>query len=440
MEPETFKMMAVIIITIITCICLVLIVLFIPTVKIKKFNLSIYWIAVLVGALIILCTGLLSFKEAWKGLTANTSINPLKIIGIFISMTILSIFLDELNFFKYLANETLKRAKTSQIKLFIYLLLSVSLLTIFTSNDIIILTFTPFLCYFSKNANIDPIPYLVAEFVSANTWSMMLIIGNPTNIYLATSCGINFIQYLKVMVVPTIFGGITSVGVLLLLFYKRLLKPIDPVVEDVIIKDKILLWIGIVHLSICTILLVISSYIKIEMWIITLSFAGSLIIVSLIYKIFRKSKPKELIKCLKRAPWELIPFIISMFILVLALDKYNVTTKIGNILKKGEVILNFGISSIITANIINNIPMSVLFTSITKSLDEKAIEAAVYASIVGSNIGAFLTPVGALAGIMFTNILKKHETKFSFLDFLKYGCIIAIPTLFATLGGLYIFY
>ena len=52
---------------------------------------------------------------------------------------------------------------------------------------------------------------------------------------------------------------------------------------------------------------------------------------------------------------------------------------------------------------------------------------AVYASIIGSNIGAFLTPTGALAGIMFTNLVNEHQTKYSFLDFIKYGAIISLP-------------
>ena len=56
-------------------------------------------------------------------------------------MTILSIYLDELGFFSYLANKTLERAGKSQLKLFLYLYLIVSLLTVFTSNDIIILSF-----------------------------------------------------------------------------------------------------------------------------------------------------------------------------------------------------------------------------------------------------------------------------------------------------------
>ncbi|MEG1535559.1 MAG: ArsB/NhaD family transporter, partial [Clostridia bacterium] len=62
----------------------------------------------------------------------------------------------------------------------------------------------------------------------------------------------------------------------------------------------------------------------------------------------------------------------------------------------------------------------------------------VFASVIGSNIGAFLTPVGALAGIMWSSILRHNGIKFSFVDFLKYGFAIAIPTLLASLGGLYL--
>ncbi len=62
-----------------------------------------------------------------------------------------------------------------------------------------------------------------------------------------------------------------------------------------------------------------------------------------------------------------------------------------------------------------------------------ANNAAVYASIIGSNIGAFLTPTGALAGIMFTNLVNEHDTKYSFVDFVKYGAIISLPIIATTL-------
>jgi hypothetical protein len=90
------------------------------------------------------------------------------------------------------------------------LYITVAILTVFTSNDIIILSFTPFVCYFAKNAHIDPMPYLAAEFIAANTWSMALIIGNPTNIYLVTATGGDFVSYAKVMLIPTLVAGVVS--------------------------------------------------------------------------------------------------------------------------------------------------------------------------------------------------------------------------------------
>ena len=77
--------------------------------------------------------------------------------------------------------------------------------------------------------------------------------------------------------------------------------------------------------------------------------------------------------------------------------------------------------------------MSVLFSSVPHmSLEINNIKA-IYATIIGSNIGAFLTPIGALAGIMFTSLLSKYEVNYGFKKFVKYGIIISIPTLLVAL-------
>ena len=78
--------------------------------------------------------------------------------------------------------------------------------------------------------------------------------------------------------------------------------------------------------------------------------------------------------------------------------------------------------------------MSILYTNIANSLTEAPYFHAVYASIIGSNIGAFLTPIGALAGIMFSSLVNENNVRFSFLDFIKYGVIISIPVLTVALG------
>ncbi len=423
------------------CVALVLTVLTNPSINIGKYHIRIfYWTAPVLGSIALLLFRLLPLPVMWEGLTSSGSINPLKILTLFISMTTLSIYLDEVGFFSYIAGISLKFAKTSQLRLFCVLFLLVSVLTVFTSNDIIILTFTPFICYFSKKAEIDPMPYLFGEFVAANTWSMMLIIGNPTNIYLATANGIGFGTYTAHMLLPTLFAGITAFLLLLMIFRKPLSQPISIKEEKPAIRDKGLVIIGLLHLVFCTVLLILSSYIGLEMWYITLSFAVSLFLCVTIYKKKKGVKERVLLHTIMRAPWELIPFVLSMFLLVLTLDRYQVTTIISDFFGTDHLVWKYGITSFLAANVMNNIPMSVAFSSIVSHLPEADRLPAAYASIIGSNIGAYFTPLGALAGIMWSGILNKMGIPFSFRKYISYGIRISIPVLIAALVGLLIYF
>lgn len=429
-------MVATIIISVITCICLILSVLLFPKIKLFGKQLNTYWIVCLLGAGFILLFQGISLKEVWEGLTADSGINPLKILVLFISMTFLSVFLDELGFFKYLATLATKNAKTNQMTLFFTLYFLISVLTVFTSNDIVILTFTPFICYFAKNTKIDPIPYLVAEFAAANTWSMMLIIGNPTNVYLATSANINFISYLKVMALPTLLAGVAEVLVLILLFRKKLREPLCVEISEERIQDKPSLVIGLAHLGVCLVLLTISSYVRLDMWLICLFCAVSLIVCAGGIAIAKKRPPVILANTAKRLPWDLIPFVIAMFIVVLALEKQQVTNVLRDLLGEKQTVFRYGFSSFLACNLINNIPMSVLFSTIPNMSASTQTYQAIYSTIVGSNVGAFLTPIGALAGIMFTDLINKQNVRYSFPAFIKYGVIISLPTLMMALVGL----
>ncbi len=431
-------MLATLVISILTCLSLILSVLFFPKVKIFKKQLNTYFLVCLAGAMLILLFNCISLEEAFNGLTVKSDINPFKILILFISMTFLSVFLDEVGFFSYLASFATKKAKSNQLTLFIILYALVSILTVFTSNDIVILTFTPFICYFAKNTKINPIPYLVAEFAAANTWSMMLIIGNPTNIYLATAWGINFIDYFKVMALPTFIAGIVELTIMYLLFRKQLKAPLIYNEEEVKISDKPSLIIGLSHLGACLIMLVISSYVDLPMWIISLVSAVSLIIFAISFSVARKKPLKPLLSTAKRLPWDLIPFVLSMFIIVLALGKQGVTEKIRVLLGEQNVILSYGYTSFLACNLINNIPMSVLYSTIPNMPTMALNMQAVFSTIIGSNIGAFLTPIGALAGIMFTGLVTKHNVKYTFKSFILYGIIISIPTITSALLGLMI--
>ena len=431
-------MIPTIVISIITFVLIAVSILLFPTIRIGKIKLNTYWIIALLAAIILLSFSFAPLGEVTNQLTNNSSINPLKIIVLFFSMTVLSIYLDEVGLFKYLANLAARRANNNQFILFIILYFLTAALTIFTSNDIVILTFTPFICFFCKNSKINPIPYLVAEFVAANTWSIMFIIGNPTNIYLATSARITFFDYFKIMAIPTICAGIAEFLILFLLFARKLKAPLQSSHEECKIENKVALFIGLGHLLVCLVFLIISSYINVEMWLISLICACSLLICSIVISLFTKKNWSYITGSLKKLPYQLVPFFLSMFVIVVALNQQGVSEKIAEFLGNQNSIWVYGYSSFLSSNLINNIPMSILFSNLCSTMNGLAYKEAVFASVIGSNIGAFLTPMGALAGIMFTGLVNKHDTKFTFIDFIKYGVIISIPTISVALAMLHL--
>jgi arsenical pump membrane protein len=300
----------------------------------------------------------------------------------------------------------------------------------------VVLTFTPFICYFAKHARIDPVPYLVCEFVAANTWSMALIIGNPTNIYLAASAGVGFAEYLTVMLLPTVMAGIVSLGMLWVLFHRRLCTPMEPAEHVEHIEDKPTVTLSIFALGSCILLMVFSSYADIPMWLIAAFSCLSLYLVVIPELLWRHRTLSPVTHSLLRAPFDVIPFVLSMFVLVMGLEDVGVTSRLSAFLLGEGEILRVGVGSFLAANLVNNIPMSVLFSSVVSPVGGALHPGALYAAVIGSNIGAFFTPLGALAGIMWMALLKQHHVKLSFGKFVALGALISIPTLLASLAGL----
>ena len=87
-----------------------------------------------------------------------------------------------------------------------------------------------------------------------------------------------------------------------------------------------------------------------------------------------------------------------MFIIIVV-GKSGLTKTIALLIGNDHTVLKYGILSFLSANVINNIPMSALFSTIITSVEPSLIKGAVFASIIGS----FLTLIGALARIMWNN-------------------------------------
>ncbi|MBO4541464.1 MAG: hypothetical protein J5736_05770, partial [Bacilli bacterium] len=333
-------------------------ILFFPEIKLGRVRVGTYWLIALFGAVVFLLSGLAPIEEVLSELTSEGNMNPLKILVLFFSMTLLSVFLDEVGLFSYLASLATRKANKNQFTLFFILYALTALLTVFTSNDIVILTFTPFICFFCKSSKINPIPYLVAEFTAANTWSLMLLIGNPTNIYLASAAGIGFFDYFKTMALPTLLAGGVEFSVLLLLFHRKLRIPLQAVEEEAHIENKPALALGLIHLLVCLLFLILSGYLQFPMWAVASICAGSLFVSAAFLFLIKRGGWHYLGGTIRKLPYPLIPFFLSMFVIVVALNEQGISEKIASLLGKGNPIWTYGFSSFFVSNLINNIPMS----------------------------------------------------------------------------------
>ena len=240
--------------------------------------------------------------------------------------------------------------------------------------------------------------------------------------------------YLSVMWLPTLLCGLLSFATLFLLFRGELKKEMSTdFSRSHVFMNRPLVAVGLVHLGVCTVLLAIGGYLGWEMWTVSLIAVVSLVCFALLISRLQKKEPAALVTCLHRAPWSLIPFMLGMFVIVLALSEQGVTAALSTLLSSLPPVLSYGALSALLSNVMNNIPMSVLMGSVVA--EQGSLEA-IYATVIGSNLGALLTPIGALAGIMWGSMLKAQGIRMRYLDFVKYGVIILIPALFGALFGL----
>lgn len=168
-----------------------------------KFQLHYSYVPVLGVLLMLACQGL-SGQDFVRGIVGEQHIQPYGILILFMALAYMSASLDMTGVFAWLALRiTIQSRGRGRLLFILYFVLS-GIVTTFTSNDVSIMTLTPIIYYFASATSADPIPFLTAEFTSANIWSMALFIGNPTNIIVASAVGMSFLDYSKWMLLPTL--------------------------------------------------------------------------------------------------------------------------------------------------------------------------------------------------------------------------------------------
>ena len=416
-------------------VSLLLFVAVIIAVLAKPKNLNIA-IPPIIGSIVLLLTGIIKIKDVlyvWD-VVWNATFTLVAII-------LLSIVLDRIGFFSYLAVKIAKRSGGSIARLFFFIIfLSAGVSAVF-SNDGSILVMTPITYEVLKNINAERksyFPFLVATGFICDAASTPLSISNLVNIISTGFFSIRFLDYFYVMAVPDLVTIFLSSLLLFLLFKKSIGSRFDVNLlpdPDSFVRDRPLFMAAffltgglIVAYAIASSYLVPISFIAIP----------SVFLFSVI-AIKRKCTDSSFL--LRKTPWAIIFFSFGMFIVVYALAKTGLSLYIGSLFLElygnsslaGYLAIGFVISFF--ASVMNNLPSVILVNITISSIHLKSL---VFLNVLANDIGTKMTPIGSLATLLWLNILRGKGERIDVARFMKTGVIVTIPVLLAGISILWL--
>lgn len=383
--------------------------------------------AAFIGAIIAVLF-LLKPHQVLEALGISTQEMPVPLVTtwnvviILITLMIISSLLDDYGFFEYCARKAIHASRNRGDRLFLYTYLVVSFIALFAGNDVVILTTTPIILLFCKNAGINPKPYMYASFFAANTFSMPLYIGNLTNILIGDSFGLDYFAFTKYMLFPTIAAAFINFYLLKYIFRNQIPQSFNSKDNfEVVIKNRSLVILGLATLLCVIILGGIANYYRVPISVVTL--AGALVLMVC---------ERRIVHRLTGISWNVVIFVIGLFIVVKGLDVSGVNGKIGEMvfasMSDNIFIATYSVSllSALMCNLVNNIPMTAMMLSIIQQagLSPAMNTAMGYSLVIGSNLGANFTTFGALAGILWVESGRRYGWKTSLTDLLKIGLFV----------------
>lgn len=217
-------------------------------------------------------------SEIRDGIVGTDGVKPYNILILFFSLAYMAITLDITGVLQAAAFWVSNKGGSHGYKLFFYFYLMLTALSVLLGNDPVILSGTAFLVYYTKVTELNPMSWLMSEFAAANTASMVLFVGNPTNVVICEGFSVNNAAFTAYTILP--FLGCSVACLVALGFQFRKSKYIPrrlAVTEDLDVRSVLLdptgAWVGSALLGTCLIVIIIVSFFHVDVWKISLPFA-----------------------------------------------------------------------------------------------------------------------------------------------------------------------
>lgn len=364
---------------------------------------------------------------------------------------VMAIVLESFGFFYWAAELLTKKAKGSGIRLFWLTNLFCFLMTLFVNNDGSILITTPILLLLLQNMqlkNREKLPYLISGALIATASSAPIGVSNIVNLIALKIVDMDLYMHTAMMFVPASLGLVLLTTLLFALFYKTLPKKLPKVVQWSLMpgshplkepypkEDRnkfmrnILIFVFCVRIS-----LFVASYIHFPVSLTAV--IGSAFLLGWRW-LYLKIPPTDM---LKKTPWYILIFAFCMYVIIYGLNNIGLTEWLIHILQPivSGSLLNasvwMGIMLSVLSNLFNNHPALMIgtLTLTNMGLDPITLKISYLASVIGSDVGSLLLPIGTLATLMWMHIVRRGGVKISWGDYLKVTSIVIPITLIFTL-------
>jgi len=401
-------------------------------------GLNIGWPA-LGGAIVALLTGVVHIADIPTviGIVWDATLT-------FVAVIIISLILDEIGFFAWAALHVARLAGGNRRRALVFIMLLGATIAAFFANDGAALILTPIVYEMVVALKFDAkraLAFVIACGFIADTASLPLVVSNLVNIVSADFFHINFVSYVRVMLVPDLVSIVASILVVLLLFWRESSGTFDPTAlatpQDAI-RDQRLFRVGWGVL-----LLVVVGYFAGALLHIPVSVvAGAGALILLIAA--QGSRVVERRKVIVSAPWQIVVFSIGMYLVIFGLRNAGLTVLLTHVIagmsQHGLAVgtVGTGVLVALLSAIMNNMP-TVLIGALSISpvhVSAQVMQGLIYANVIGADLGPKFTPLGSLATLLWLHVLARRGVKISWGQYFRTGILITPPVLLVTLLSL----
>jgi len=238
----------------------------------------------------------------------------------------------------------------------------------------------------------------------------------------------------------------SSMALVYLFFRKKIPKIYDVKLVDILIRGSqpivpLLLKISIGTLVAIDVGYILASWLRIPVSLVICS--GAIFLVVVYWESLRDMTPfngeqKSLKRLAKEINWDIVLFMLSIFLVVQGLRNAGITELLSSLLIASSVLPTVLVvlvpSLVVTigASFMNNWPMTILGmlsikeAMITSNLSGQAVTGLIFSNIIGNNLGPHFFPLGSLAILMWLECMKRKGVNISLRVYLKVGAVLSL--------------